>query len=167
MGLGDRLRTRKPLTETVRLPLDPTQYGQAERELETATLALEDARSRGVTDLSRLQEDAAAARVQLDACECELVTLRALPPADWEALVGLHPATEEQRARGATWNTATFRAALLAASTVPGEGEAPLTEADWEVLAKDGSLTLGELNTLFNTAVDLNTRAPARAVGNG
>jgi hypothetical protein len=165
MGLGDRLRARKPPTETVRLPHDPAQYAQAERDLEGARWALEDARSRGYQDLSALRERVDTAQVRLDGCKCELVTLRALPPAEWEALVDLHPATEEHSKFGALWNTATFRPALLAACVVPAEGEGPLSEADWDVLSKDGALAPGELNTLFNSAVNINLRVPSAASG--
>lgn len=165
MGLGDRLRARKPPTETVRLPHDPAQYAQAERDLEAARWALEDARTRGYQDLSALRERVAAAQVTLDGCGCEQVTLQALSPAEWEALVDLHPATEGQDKAGAMWHTATFRPALLAACMVPADGEAPLSETDWDVLAKDGALAPGELNTLFNAAVNINLRVPAVATG--
>lgn len=167
MGLGDRLRARKPPTETVRLPHDPAAYAQAERDLESETWALEDARARGVVDLSRYQDRVDTAQARLDECECERVTLQALPPAEWEALVEFHPATEEQQAKGGQWNIATFRPALLAACVVPADGEEPLSETDWELLSKDGALSLGELNRLYNTAVDLNIRAPSSAVGKG
>jgi hypothetical protein len=165
MGLGDRLRARTPPTETVRLPHDPAQYAHAERDLEAARWALEDARARGYTDLSALRERVDTAAAQLEACDCEVVTLRALSPAEWEALVDLHPATEGQDKAGAMWHTATFRPALLAACVVAAEGEEPLSEADWDVLVKDGSLAPGELNTLFNAAVNINLRVPPSAVG--
>jgi hypothetical protein len=164
-GLGDRLRARKPPTETVRLPHDPAQYAQAERDLEAARWALEDARSRGYQDLSALRERVEVAQAALDGSACEVVTLRALPPSEWEALVDLHPATEEQQAAGRQWNTVSFRPALLAACVVPAEGEDPLSEADWDVLAKDGALAPGELNTLFNAAVNINLRVPPAATG--
>jgi hypothetical protein len=165
MGLGDRLRSRKPPTDTVRLPHDPAQYAQAERDLEGARWALEDARSRGYQDLSVLRERVDTAQSRLDGCECELVTLRALSPAEWEALVDLHPATDEQSKVGASWNTTTFRPALLAAVVVPADGEDPMSEADWDLLVKDGGLAPGELNTLFNSAVNINLRTPSAAAG--
>jgi hypothetical protein len=167
MGLADRLRARKPPTETVQLPLDPEAYAYAERELLAATFELEEARASGSADLARLQARVDAAKAKLDECECEEITLRALPPAEWEALLDLHPPTEEQRANGAMWNTTTFRPALLAASMVPAEGEEPLSEADWDELGKAGSLAAGELIALFNAAVGVNVRTPSSAVGKG
>jgi hypothetical protein len=167
MGLGDRLRARTPPTETVRLPHDPAQYAQAERDLEAARWALEDAWARGYTDLSALRERVDTAQAALDGCGCEVVTLRALSPSEWEALVDLHPAAEGQDKAGAMWHTATFRPALLASCVVPADGEEPLSEADWDVLAKDGALAPGELNTLFNAAVNINLRVPSAAAGKG
>lgn len=167
MGLADRLRSRKLPTEVVRLPIDPAEYAAAERELEAATLELEEARARGSVDLTELRARVDSARARLDACDCEEVTLRALPPAEWETLVNLHPPTEAQRAAGAQWNVATLRPALLAASVVPAEGDEPLTEADWEQLSKESVLAAGELTALFNAAVALNARAPSSDVGKG
>lgn len=167
MGLADRLRARKVPTEVVRLPIDPAQYAQAERELEAATWTLEEARARGSADLADLQARVDSARVALATCECEELTLRALPPAEWEELLGLHPPTEEQRAAGAQWNVTTLRAPLLALSVVAAEGDETLSEADWEQLAKASALASGELTALFNAAISLNVRAPSSAVGKG
>ena len=165
MGLGERLRARKLPTEIVRLPIDPSEYARAERDLETALWALEEARAGGSVDVAVQQARVDTARAVLDACECEQITLRALPPAEWETLLDMHPPTEDQRANGAQWNVTTMRASLLAAAVVPDEGDDPLAEADWEQLAKAGSLASGELTALFNAAVRLNVRAPASAVG--
>lgn len=167
MGLADRLRARNLPTETVALPLDPQAYTRAERELLAATVSLDEARADGVADLTALQARVDAAQAELDGCECEMITLRALPPVEWEALLDLHPPTEEQRALGALWNIATFRPALLALSVVVAEGEAPLSEADWEQMSKAGALAAGELNALFNAAVGVNFRTPSSAVGKG
>jgi hypothetical protein len=95
------------------------------------------------------------------------LTLRTLPPPEWEALVELHSATQEQQEQGHRWNPTTFRPAVLAACVVPEDGEQPLTADDWEQIVKDGQLAAGEYNALFTAAVNLNLRAPASAVGNG
>ncbi len=99
--------------------------------------------------------------------EPERIELRALPPDEWEALVGLHPATEGQAAQGAGWNVATFRPALLAASVVTPDGEEPLSEQDWAELVATGSMTIGELNVLLRVAIALNDRSPLVSVGKG
>lgn len=167
MSLRDRLRARQLPTETVRLPLDPAAYARAERELDAATWALEEARARASVDVAELRARVASAREVFDACEVETVTVRALPPAEWEALLDEHPPTDEQRAAGAQWNLHSFRPALLAASVVPADGDEPSGLDEWEQFAKDGTLAAGELNALFNTAVSLNLRAPSSAVGKG
>lgn len=166
MGLRDRLRARQLPTASVRLPLDPVAYAAAEREVESATWALEEARARGSVDVAELRARVAAAREAFDACEFETVTVRALPPSEWEALLDEHPPNDEQRAAGAQWNLASFRPALLAASVVPADGDEPSAAEEWEQFAKDGTLSAGELNGLFNAAVNLNLRVPSSAVGN-
>jgi hypothetical protein len=165
--LRDRLRERKPPTATVRIPVDPGEHLRAEQELGEAEWQLEQARSRGSADVAELRARAAAARAVFDALDYEQVTLRALPPAEWEGLVDLHPPTEEQRQTGLQWNLQTFRSALLAAVVVTPDGEEPRTEAAWDVLTKEGSLTTGELNMLVDAAVSLNLRMPQVSVGKG
>lgn len=168
MGLADRLRARSHPTEIVPLPLDPQAYARAERELLAAVAALDEARADGAVDLDQLEARVDAAQVVLDTCEVEKVTVRALPPDEWEELVDLHPPTEAQRANGALWNVTTFRPALLALSVVPAEGDDPMSAEDWASLSKEaGALAAGELNALFNAAVSVNFRTPSSAVGKG
>lgn len=90
----------------------------------------------------------------------ERITLRALPASEWEALVGLHPPQPADAARGAAWDVATFRPALLAASVVTDDGEEPLSEEDWAELIVTARMTAGEINALFNGACVLNDRSP-------
>lgn len=97
----------------------------------------------------------------------EEITLRALPAAEWEALIGLHPPSPLEVERGAAWDVATFRPALLAAAVVSPEGEEPLTAEDWAELIGTARMTAGEINLLFNTACMLNDRAPDVSVGKG
>lgn len=167
MSLREILRERKLPTQVVSIPADTEAHSRLSREYEDALFALEEARTRGALDFAEFRFRVDTARTALDALASEPVTLRALPPAEWEALVELHTPSAEQQAAGARWSVSTFRPALLAASVVPGEGEVPLTEAEWEQVAKDGTLAMGELNTLFNTAVSLNLRGPAISTGKG
>lgn len=97
----------------------------------------------------------------------ERFELCAIPPGEWEALVALHPPTEQQVAVGDQWNIATFRPALLAVSVNPPDGEDALTESDWADAAAQGWLTIGELNVLFGVAISLNDRSPLVSVGKG
>lgn len=99
--------------------------------------------------------------------EVERFELRAIPPQEWEALVGLHPPTEAQQKAGDLWNVATFRPALLAVTVAAPEGEDPLSEADWADAAAQGWMTIGELNTLLGVAISLNDRSPLVSVGKG
>ncbi len=167
MSLRDRLRDRQLPTQVVPIAVDMEAHARLSRELDEAVFALEDARARGVFDLAALRHRVDQARTALDGLEVEPVTLRALAPAEWEALVEMHSPTDEQQAGGAQWTVSTFRPALLEASVVPAEGEEPLTETEWEQVAKDGTLAMGELSALFNAAVALNLRGPSTSVGKG
>lgn len=101
-----------------------------------------------------------------EGAEPAVLELRALPPDEWEALVELHPPSDEQRKQGLPWNVATFRHALLACSvvTAPGEG---LSEEDWRQATKLGWVTIGELLYLYDTALELNDRSPQASTGKG
>lgn len=166
MGLRDRLRARQLPTASVQLAVDPAAHLHAEQELAEASWELEHARSRGSVDMAALRARVSAAQDAFDALEFEDVTVRALPPSEWEALLDLHPPAEDQRG-GERWNVQTFRPALLAVSVVPAQGDEPMTESDWEQLAKEGSIAAGELGMLFDAAVSLNLRTPATSVGKG
>lgn len=167
MSLRDQLRGRALPTEIVRLPVDSAAYARCDQALAVAQWALDEARGRGL-DTGGLRARVADAQAALEACPVIAVTLRALLAPEWEALVELHPATEEQQGRGMQWNPATFRPALLAACVVPPEDEPePLDAEYWERVVKDGELAAGEYNTLVNAAVQLNLRAPLSAVGKG
>jgi hypothetical protein len=167
MSLRNRLQGRKPPTQVVPLPIDPVAYAECARELSEATWELEQARARGVVDTAALRARVLRAQDAQNALDVERVTLRALPAADWEALVDAHPPTEQQADGGAAWNPTTFRPALLALSIVPENGDEPVSADDWEQLAKSGEISAGELTALFTAAVELNLRAPSMAVGKG
>lgn len=97
----------------------------------------------------------------------EVFEFRALEPDVWEVLVGKHPPSEEDAAKGAGWDVTTFRPALLEACIVTPEGEEPLTAADWAELATTRSIAPGELNLLYSTALEINDRTPLAVVGKG
>jgi hypothetical protein len=87
------------------------------------------------------------------------VVLRALPPAQWEALCAAHPATGEAAHPGDV-DTLAMRPALLAASVVAPDGAPPRDPAWWDNLAKGGGVTSGELDALTSAAWNLNRAAP-------
>jgi hypothetical protein len=167
MSIRDQFRARSLPTEVVRLPANPTVWTRCERRLAAAQWELDEARAQGGRDTTALRAKVAAAQQELDGQQCMELTLRTLPPPEWEALVELHSATQEQQEQGHRWNPTTFRPAVLAACVVPEDGEQPLTAEEWEQIVKDGQLAAGEYNALFTAAVNLNLRAPASAVGNG
>lgn len=96
------------------------------------------------------------------------VVLRALPPAQWEALCAAHPATGEDAHPGDV-DTLAMRSALLAASVVAPDGAPPRDPAWWDNLAKAGGVTSGELDALTSAAWDLNrvVSTPNPHVGKG
>jgi hypothetical protein len=167
MSLRDQLRGRALPTEVVRLPVDRAAYARCERELSAAQWELEQARGAGGRDTAALRARAAAAQASLNAQQCVEVTLRTLPPPEWEALVEMHRATEEQQAQRMLWNPATFNPAVLAACVVPADGDEPMSADDWAQLVKAGELTMGEYRTLCDAAISLNLREPSSAVGKG
>lgn len=167
MSLRDRLRSRSLPTTTVAIVADRAAFDAAEREYDDAARALAAEQARGSFDLDAERARVAAAQTALDALQAEVFTLRALPPAEWEALIEAHPPTPEQLERGAQWNPSAFRAALLAASVVVPDGEAAPSEQDWLDYAAAGQLSAGELNTLFDAAIALNGRAPQVSTGKG
>lgn len=101
------------------------------------------------------------AQAKLDACY-EPLTLTALPPADFEALMAAHPPTKEQRSKDFEWNEETFRPALLAV-TVEGD----MTEDDWAEMNKSGQITWGEFTALFNACLNVNSRSSDDLLGKG
>lgn len=90
------------------------------------------------------------------------VVLRALLPAEWEALCDAHPAAGEDVQPGQV-DTRGMRSELLAASVVAPEGSPPKSATWWDALAKSGAATAGELDGLFEVAWSLNHDRPGMA----
>lgn len=97
----------------------------------------------------------------------DVVTLRALPAPEWDALVQLHPPTEEQAADGWGWNTATFRPALLAACVAsPADEGEPLDVEEWAQLLMQ--MPFGDRELLWGAAIEVNeNRWPGPEQGKG
>lgn len=166
-GLLDRLRARKLAQEEVVLPADPVGYAAAERAVEVAQRELLQGQAAGRTDLGLEIAALAEARAVLAGQAVEVFTVRCLAAERYEELVEDHPPTAQQRTQGWLWNVDSFRPALLAAAVSTAEGEPDLAELDWRQLARDGNLAAGELDLLFYTAVQLNTRQPQVSTGKG
>lgn len=141
----------------------------AERELDAVTRELRAAEaSRGVTTTLRRRIEAAEARVR--DCYTQL-TLRALPPAELEALLAEHKATDADRDRdpGAVWNRDTFVPALLAVAVYddPDATAPALTVDQWAMEITKGSASLGEVAALFDACWAVNDRTPDADIPKG
>lgn len=167
MTLLDRLRARKLPEQQVALPSDPVAYAAAERQVEIEERMVLRAKGDDRLDPETVAAALAAARAALAAQPIEVFTVRCLPANEWEMLVAEHPPTAEQRSQGWQWDVETFRPALLAATVSTAEGENDLDVLDWQQLARDGNIAIGELDLLFVAAVQLNTRQPQVSTGKG
>lgn len=155
-GLRDRLLQReRPVTfYPVRVASVEETEG-AERALALAKQAARGVREddkAAATKAKKLVEDAQSRR---DACY-ERVPLRALPPAEFEAIGDAHPAAgddasaDAKRAQDETYLHAVFLA------TVEGD----LTEEEWTQFVHQ-NLSTGERNDLYNLAIAINGRVRA------
>lgn len=135
----------------------------AERELVEAEANLADGRARGWTDLGALQRGVDRARERRDGFYAFL-TVRALPPVEFEELIAAHPPTDEQRKKHdrIVWNPDTFVPALLAAAI-----ESDMTAEDWAEVTSKGPIATGEVGALFNAAMQVNDRTPDPHMGKG
>jgi hypothetical protein len=99
------------------------------------------------------------ARRAVEACY-EPVTLTALPPAEFEALIA-KPQHAPREGKSEQWNPDTFpRACFLACVDT-----ADLSADEWEAFI-DGSLSQGERDALFLAAVGVNARWPSGSIPN-
>ncbi|WP_125911395.1 MULTISPECIES: hypothetical protein [Pseudonocardia] len=131
-------------------------------------MELVEARRRGA-DTREVEQRLAAARTTLDSLESFKFEVRALPPADWEALVAQHPAAKDAD-HGWDFDPPTFWPALLEASVIDldaGPDDPPMTAQDWADMFAQGEVNLAEKNALLNTALGLNTRSLGVQVGKG
>lgn len=129
----------------------------AAQQLVTATLLSDDQDVRVRAD--RALDEARAARA---AC-FHRVEFRGLGPKEFDALVDLHPPTDEQAKAEdpLPWNTDTFPYALLEAATVDSD----LTAAEWEAeLADEAKWTRADRNGLITAVLAAQRQTMADAV---
>jgi hypothetical protein len=102
-----------------------------------------------------------AARKQIDGCY-EWLTITALSPREWEALIKAHPPTTEQlKAEPKSWcNQEAFVPALLAECI---EGEE--TAEDWAEFIQSGPVSPAEVGDLVETVWVLHDRSPSALLG--
>jgi len=182
----ERLRAKRPVTATYDVVIDPEPL-KALREAESTL----DLRKRFAPDKDK--DDAGHAayiKDQLDAFlaaeeqaqgAVETLHLQALPRDAYEAFLGLHPPTDEQKARDELYDVDTFLPALIAGTVVPDSERAPdptlrdLDGYDADTVlpgrvmsARDAAEVLeswnqGEVHTLWQIATSVCTQV--RSVG--
>lgn len=123
------------------------------RQLQAATLLQEDPEVR--ERAQRLLDEALAARG-----ECfHRIWFRGLGHTEFDALVALHPPTDEQD--GASWNSETFIPGLLAACVVDGD----LTAEEWAAeLADETRWSASERRAVISMALAAQRQTMADAV---
>lgn len=156
MGLRDRLRAKaRPVVRHPLVVKDQAGPRAALADADRALLAARVDHDEDSPEVAEAQRAVEEAQRKVDAC-VEMLTLRALPPEDFEALVAAHPPQDDED----TWHTATFRPALLAACV-----EGDMTEDDWAEF--EPRCSTGERNALFFAALAVNSRVPDVSVPKG
>ncbi len=159
MSLKSQLTTRELPGVTQLVQIKDSR--DARVKLEQALRVLKQAEIKGA-DLKRCRAAVTRAQNQLEACFAK-VTLRALSPADYEALIEKHPPTAEQVAAAGKnpadrpeYNGDTFYPALF---TACAEGD--MTEDDWAAFFQE-HVSHGERRQLYMAvlAVNENERMP-------
>lgn len=168
MGLRDALRGRGLPHITVPIRAVPSaQIAAAEAELAEASAAVAEAEARQRVTTA-LRQRLAAAEQTLDDCYV-LLTIRALPPAELEALLAEHPAGEDEREQGLPFARKTFAPALMA-RCVFDDAEAPepaLTAEEWADELAKGSSSMGEISAIFGACWQVNDRSPDARIPKG
>lgn len=128
------------------------------RQMSAATLLTEDTAVREKAD-----EALASAQAERDAC-FHRIWFRGLSLDEFDALVALHPPTDEQRNDDWTWNPDTFNYALLEAATVDGD----LTAQEWaDELADGDRWTRADRTQLINMCLAAQRQTMADAIPKG
>jgi hypothetical protein len=161
-GRRERLLARKRPTFDYQFAVDDDTDAVA--ELNAAKEALDRAGFRDDDGAAQAVADAearlAAARAAVEACY-EPVTLTALLPADFEALVAL-PEHAPREGKDEKWNGETFpRACFMACVDTSGD----MSAEDWAAFATE-NVSAGERESLRLAAISLNARWPTGAVPN-
>jgi hypothetical protein len=160
MSLRERLLNRPRPSGSCPVRVDDDT--EARKEVEQARMLLSIAELQGeAADQAAVRKARARlkkAEQALKACY-EFVTVRALPPDDFEALVDAHKPRAETDDR--LWNGATFPKACLLACV-----ESDLTGEDWEHVWTT-VLSNAERVELSNAAIRVNVRVPDSSLPKG
>jgi hypothetical protein len=160
-GRRERLLARRRPTTIHQLAVEDdvvavAELGAAKDAVDTARFRSDDGAQQAVTDAEKRLK---AARAAVEACY-EPVTLTALPPAEFEALIA-KPEFAARDGKEERWNADTFPRACFLACVDTSD----LTADEWAGFV-DGSLSQGEREALFLAAVGVNARWPSGAVPN-
>jgi len=154
------LARRRPAVDYQLAVIDDTdavaELSAAKDALDTARFREDDGAEQVVADAEERLEKARAA---VEGCY-EPVKLTALPPVEFEALVG-KPEYAPRDGKGEKWNADAFPRACFLACVDTSD----LSADEWAEFV-DGSLSQGEREALFLSAVGLNARWPSGAVPN-
>lgn len=148
--LREALAKRRVKEDIYRIPItDDTAARERVEEAKQKLLFTGIGKANDDPDKLQAREELAAAQAELDAC-FHLLRLRAVPRADYEALVAAHPPTDPNSEK--PWDKDTLLPALVAACAVDSE----LTEEEWA--AELDSWSAGEQASLFKLAVNVNIK---------
>lgn len=155
MSLKDQLtaRARPSVTEHIEIK-DPSE---ARAMLQQALRVFKHAEVKGdPAEVKRCKAAANLAGRRVEACFAK-ITLRAMPPDDYEDLIDEHPPTPEQIAKAGKnpadwpeWNDKTFYPALFAACA-----EGDMEGQDWTSFLKT-NVSRGERRRLYMVALAVN-----------
>lgn len=162
----NNIKGKQPVVRTVLIPAndeDASRY-------DTARAAVTRAKVLGNTeDQARAESELAEVTAQVRESGLEFV-FRGIGRKHYEEVLREHPPTdaqkaeaEERKAVAPQWNVETFPAALCHASTVDGE----LSAEEWQADIFDSpDWGPGELNALFNAALEANSDRRVVQLGN-
>ncbi|HEX4816706.1 MAG TPA: hypothetical protein VFV66_28525 [Nonomuraea sp.] len=158
MSLRERLLDRpRPSGE---VPLRVDDDTEAREDLERARRVLFMLQIEGGADKAFQRARTALTRAEKKLRSCfEFVTVRALDPGDFEALVTVHPPRPDTKDK--LWNLDTFPKACFLACV-----EGDMTPQEWEHLWETG-LSNAEQIELGNAAIRVNIRTPDESLPKG
>lgn len=154
-SLRDRLKNRPRPTVDCQLRVEDIKHPTKVLEDANINYRMAQMRNSDPDTVESLRKDVDVAQRKLDSCYLTL-TLTALKPSDFEALIAQHPAREGTE--DATWNTDTFPKACFMACA-----PTDLSPEEWDDFLED-NCSDGEREALYHAALVVNVRAPERTV---
>jgi hypothetical protein len=167
----DHLKKKKPVEKTIQIVTEDQpllDYEAAVEAYEKLKFNLSGSTAPAdVKKLKELQKKVDEAKEKLDEVTLD-IKFRAIGRKAYDDLLAEYPNPKEEEDRteqDPAWHPETFPIALVAASMVPGEGEAPFTYEQIEELWNDWNT--GEIMELFYTALAVNSSRRVIESGKG